>query len=213
MNSHPDLIDHLVADLERVRPLTWRDLVLPLALALMLAAMFVAIVIGVRSDLVAAMHRPFFLVETALLVTVALVGSASLWRVGRPGRAGRGLRTLGHVLTAGLVALALGAVIWSAMAGSAGAAVFQHGLLCYKGSAAASVPVFVGTLIWLRRAAPTDLGAASLAAGLTSASLGSIAFLLACVQDTPLHFGVWHVAMLLTVTVLSRSLLPLVIRW
>jgi hypothetical protein len=90
---------------------------------------------------------------------------------------------------------------------------WQMGLQCTWKMVALSVPLVITLGILLRRGAPIDRFATSLAAALGSAAWGAFLFVFACPSDDPLYIAVWYTVGCGIVTLVGRSILARLIRW
>ncbi|MEM8826143.1 MAG: DUF1109 domain-containing protein [Pseudomonadota bacterium] len=180
-----------------------------------LAALAVtATVLGVRPDIGTAMGTGIVLWKFAASGIVALLGAFVLMRAGLPARNVKGGVGYASALVALLFAVPLVAAIATAPeAQMSAAANTGWAVQCLMGITAATVPMWAAALVWLRRAAPTNLEQASWSAGLASASAGATAFALHCPFDEVAYVGLWYMVGIVGIAALTRLVLPRLIRW
>ena len=97
-----------------------------------------------------------------------------------------------------------------------GLSLDDPGLFYWKCAAyglGASSLIAVASILFLRRGAPVSLNRAGWLIGLTSGSLGALAYNLTCPLDSLLHVGIWHVAPVFIAAVFWRYAAPPLIRW
>ncbi|MBV7256635.1 DUF1109 domain-containing protein [Pacificimonas sp. WHA3] len=209
-----DLLDKLVADAAPVRR---ANAVLFAALfsgGIAIAAASILIFYGLR-DLPATTFGVSVMIWKAFAsVAVAATGAVLVYRLGKPGRGVRG----GTDKVFALIALLFAAPL--VIAFFAGPESHKEWLFngawvldCMRGIGMATVPVWTASVIWMRKAAPTDIAQASWAVGLASAASGTSAFVLYCPFDSVLYVGLWYMATILGIACVSRFILPGVIRW
>jgi hypothetical protein len=207
------LIARLVDDLEPVRPLRFsRGLGLALA-GLGATVTAVALLFGIRSDVIAGRFDPVFLLATGLFLLLGVASAVTVIVMSRP-RVGSdhggwmwaaAMTTLLPV-SAAIIGLARGP---DALVDSAP----LHGLECLiAGSALASL-TFVILVGWLRRGAPTAPARAGLLTGVAAGCFGIAAFSFYCDIDDIMHIGLWHSAVVLVSAAIGRIAVPPLIRW
>jgi hypothetical protein len=167
-----------------------------------------------RPDMSMAMHMPSFWWKLASLGTIALVSGAVTVMSLDPTRSPRrGLRWIFMVIA---LSLAAGWVLDASRDGIGGLLArldWRDGLQCFWKMVALSIPPVVALGLLMRRGAPTDRGAAALAAGFTAAAWGAFVFVFACPFDDPFYVAVWYSLGCGTVTLLGRIVLPRLTRW
>ena len=186
------LIRTLAADnAHRARPV---GLVLALAL---LAAMPVAVAmflagLGVRPDVMTAMHNPFFnlkFVETLALAVSAIVVSLHL---SRPEASVKGW---GWLLLIPVGILAGGIAVEMMMPQKVPMMtrlVGSNSRVCLTAIPLMSLPLLAAALIGLRHGAPTRPAIAGAIAGLLSAGLAATLYASHCTDDSPLFVVTWY---------------------
>lgn len=209
-----DLIDRLSADLTPVRPRsTRRDAATLTVVAAAQLALFLWLGAG-RDDMRHAVAHPGFWWKLSSLGLLALLGAGAALRSFDPvSDPRRGLRR------AGLAVAAVLAAGWAVdLAGAAAGALparldWRMGVECAFETVALTLPALITLGLLMRRGAPTHIGGASLAVGLTGAAWGAFVFAFACPSDDPLYIVVWYGVSIACVTVAARLILPRLARW
>jgi len=186
------LIRTLAADnAHRARPV---GLVLALALlaaAPVAVAMFLA-GLGVRPDIMTAMHNPFFnlkFVETLTLAISAIVVSLHL---SRPEASVKGW---GWLLLIPVGILAGGVAVEMMMPQKVPMMtrlIGSNSRVCLTAIPLMSLPLLAAALIGLRHGAPTRPAIAGAIAGLLSAGLAATLYASHCTDDSPLFVVTWY---------------------
>ena len=169
-------------------------LVLTLALlagAAVSAAMFFA-TLGVRPDVMTAMHNPFF--DLKFVVTLALATSAiavSL-HLSRPEALLRGWALL-LLIPAGLLAAGIGTeMILPQRLPMMTRLIGSNSRICMTAIPLLSLPLLAAALIGLRHGAPTRPAVTGAIAGLLSAGLAATLYASHCTDDSPLFVATWY---------------------
>lgn len=188
------------------------------ALALLVGAaaalLMVALLFGIRADLVAVMGTWLFWAKVALPAGLLAAGLLLANRLGRPG-VGAGL--------AGLMLLGvplLGVWLGSAVVLLEAPADARLGMVlgktwrdCPFNIALLSAPVFVAVVWALRGMAPTRLRLAGAAGGLLAGALATLAYTLHCPEMSVAFWGVWYVLGMLVPSALGAALGPALLKW
>ncbi len=173
-----------------------RSVGLQLALAL-LAALPVSMAIffvtlGFRSDVMTAMHNPFFDLKFVVTLALAVAGIAVSLHLSRPEALLGGWVWL-LLLPAGILLAAIGGEMtvpqrlpmvtrW----------VGHNSRVCVMAIPLLSLPVLAGALIGLRHGAPARPALAGAVAGMLSAGLGATLYASHCTDDSPLFVATWY---------------------
>jgi len=186
------LIRTLAADnSHRARPVGF-----VLALALLAAApvsllMFFA-ELGVRPDVMTAMHNPFF--DLKFAVTLALASAAVIvsLHLSRPEASLRGFGWL-FVIPAGLLAAGIGGeMMLPQRLPMMTRLVGSNSKVCMAAIPLMSLPLLIAALVGLRHGAPTRPAVAGAIAGLVSAGLAATLYASHCTDDSPLFVATWY---------------------
>jgi hypothetical protein len=148
--------------------------------------------LGVRPDVMTAMHNPFFDLKFAVTLALAAAGIASSLHLSRPEVSLAGFGWL-FVIPAGLLA-----------AGIAGEAMMPQRLpmmtrlvgsnsrICMTAIPLMSLPLLAASIVGLRHGAPTHPALAGAVAGLMSAGLAATFYASHCTDDSPLFVMTWY---------------------
>lgn len=209
-----DLIDRLATDLRPVpRNLLDRRLALGLATGMLAAAVLMLAWLGPRPDLANAIVTPIFWAKFAFTLVLTIAGFAAARKLSRP--AGRlrnaAIATVAIIAVTGIAGIvqmmnaAPGEVRNLIMGGSA--------LLCPFYIVALSGPIYVVSILVMRRLAPTNLSAAGFAAGLLSGAAGAFVYAFHCTESGLPFITLWYTAGILATALIGAALGRYVLRW
>jgi len=148
--------------------------------------------LGVRPDVMTAMHNPFFDLKFAVTLALAAAGIAASLHLSRPEVSLSGFGWL-FVIPAGLLA-----------AGIAGEAMMPQRLpmmtrlvgsnsrVCMTAIPLMSLPLLAASILGLRHGAPGRPALAGAVAGLMSAGLAATFYASHCTDDSPLFVMTWY---------------------
>ena len=186
------LIRSLAADnAHHVRPVGW-----VLALALLAAApvsllMFFA-ALGVRPDVMGAMHNPFFDLKFAVTLALAVSATAVGLHLSRPDASLRGWAWL-LLIPAGLLAAGIsGEMMMPQRLPVMTRLVGSNSRVCLAASSGSDISGMAAALIGLRHGAPARPAVAGALAGLLSAGLAATLYASHCTDDSPLFVATWY---------------------
>ena len=186
------LIKTLAADnAHRPRPVG-----LVLALALLAAApvsilMFVA-ELGVRPDVMTAMHNPFFDLKFAVTLALAAAAIAVSLHLSRPEASLRGFVWLLAIPAGLLVAGISGEMMMPQRLPMMTRLVGNNSKVCMTAVPLMSLPLLAAALIGLRHGAPTRPALEGAMAGLLSAGLAATLYASHCTDNSPLFVATWY---------------------
>src|SRR5579872_81765 len=207
------LIQTLAADNpHRARPVGF-----VLALALLAAAPFSLVMfmmgLGVRPDVMTAMHNPFF--DLKFVITLALAFSAIIvgLHLSRPEASIKGWGWL-LLIPVGIIAAGIGGEMMmpqrlpmiTRMVGS-------NSRLCMASIPLLSLPLLAGALVGLRHGAPARPAVAGAMAGLISAGLAATLYASHCTDDSPLFVTTWYTIATTLVTAIGALVGSKVLRY
>ena len=188
--------DQLIRTLAADSPRLARPVSLVLALALLaampvsLAMLFVGL--GVRPDVMKAMHNPFFDTKFAVTLSLAIPAIIVSLHLSRPEALMRGWGWL-LLLPVGLLAVAIGSETMMAPAmPMTMRLVGKNSRVCMLAIPAMSLPLLAGALFGLRHGAPSHPALAGALAGLLSAGLAATLYASHCTDDSPLFVATWY---------------------
>ncbi len=186
------LIRTLAADnAHRARPVGF-VLALTLASAMPVSvAMFFA-GLGVRPDVMTAMHNPFFDLKFAVTLALAMSAIALSLHLSRPEASLRGWAWLLLIP----VAILLGAIASEMMLPQRlpmmTRLIGSNSRVCLTAIPLMSLPLLAAALIGLRHGAPARPAVVGAIAGLLSAGLAATLYASHCTDDSPLFVATWY---------------------
>ena len=188
-----------------------------LALALLAAApvsllMFVT-ELGVRPDVMSAIHNPFF--DLKFAITLALAGAAITvaLHLSRPEASLRGWLWLLMIPVGLLVAGISGEMMMPQRLPMMVRLVGNNSKVCMTAVPLMALPLLVAALIGLRHGAPTRPAIAGAMAGLLSAGLAATLYASHCEDDSPLFVATWYTIATAMVTAIGALLGSRVLRF
>jgi hypothetical protein len=197
------LIRTLAADnSHRVRPVGF-----VLALALLAAAPVSLLLffaeLGVRPDVMAAMHNPFFDLKFAVTLALASAAITVSLHLSRPEASLRGYGWL-FVIPAGLLAAGVGGeMMLPQRLPMMTRLVGSNSKVCMTAIPLMSLPLLIASLFGLRHGAPAKPAVAGAVAGLVSAGLAATLYASHCTDDSPLFVATWYTLAAALVTVVG----------
>jgi hypothetical protein len=167
-----------------------------LALALLLAApVSIAIFItelGVRPDVMTAMHNPFFDLKFAVTLGLAIPAIAVSLHLSRPEASLRSSTWLLLIPIGLLVAGIGGEMMMPQRPPMMTRLIGRNFLTCLTSIPLMALPLLAAALIGLRHGAPTRPAVAGAIAGLLSAGLAATLYASHCTDDSPLFVATWY---------------------
>lgn len=186
------LIRTLAADsTQRARPVGFM-----LALALIAAApvsiLMFFLTLGVRSDVMTAMHNPFFDLKFAVTLALAIAAIVVSLHLSRPEALLRGWALL-LLVPAGILAIGIGGEMMVPQRLPMMARLVGHNSrVCMLAITLFSLPLLAGALVGLRHGAPARPAVTGAIAGLLSAGLAATLYASHCTDDSPLFVATWY---------------------
>jgi hypothetical protein len=188
--------DQLIRTLAADNPHRARPVGFVLALALLAAApVSVAMLftgLGVRPDLMTAMHNPFFDLKFAVTLALAIPAIAISLHLSRPEASLLGWVWLLLIPVGLLLAGIASEMMMPQRLPMMTRLVGNNSRLCMTAIPLMSLPLLVGALIGLRHGAPTRPAVAGAIAGLLSAGLAATLYASHCTDDSPLFVATWY---------------------
>jgi len=202
--------DQLIRTLAADNPHRARPVGFVLALALLAAApvsllMFFA-ELGVRPDVMTAMHNPFFDLKFAVTLALAAAAITIALHLSRPEASLRGWVWL-LIIPAGLLVGGIsGEMMVPQRLPMMTRLVGSNSKVCMTAIPIMSLPLLAASLVGLRHGAPTRPAAAGAMAGLLSAGLAATVYASHCTDDSPLFVATWYSLAAALVTALGALL-------
>ena len=186
------LIRTLAADnAHRARPVGFVLALALLAAAPVSVAMFL-VGLGMRPDVMTAMHNPFFDLKFAVTLALAIPAIAISLHLSRPEAMLRGWAWLLLIPAGLLVAGISGEMMMPQRLPMMTRLVGSNWRTCLTAIPLMSLPLLAAALIGLRHGAPTRPAVAGAIAGLVSAGLAATLYASHCTDDSPLFVATWY---------------------
>jgi len=209
-----DLIETLANNLQPAPPrrpvLT---VIAPMAAAALIPLGIVVFVFGLRTDMESAVMLPHFWVKLGIMALIAAASVPALLHLSRPGgKPGKGLH-IAALLAAGLVLAGLVNLVLTPGGERIDALLGHSWSSCLWKVSLLSAPLFVASIIGLRRMAPTRPRAAGLAAGLVAGGGAAAIYSLGCAETSLTFLASWYLLAVLLVAGAGALLGPRLLRW
>ena len=197
------LIRSLAADNAHRAPRVGAVLTMALLVAAPFSILIFASFLGVRPDVMTAMHNPFFDTKFAVTLSLAIPAIIVSLHLSRPEALMRGWGWL-LLLPVGLLAVAIGSETMMAPAmPMTMRLVGKNSRVCMLAIPAMSLPLLAGALFGLRHGAPSNPALAGALAGLLSAGLAATLYASHCTAGSPLFVATWYTIATALVTVIG----------
>jgi len=197
------LIRTLAADNTHRAPRVGVLLTTGLLVAAPFSILIFATFLGVRPDVMTAMHNPFFDTKFAVTLSLAIPAIVISLHLSRPEALMRGWGWL-LLLPVGLLAVAIGSEAMMAPAmPMTMRLVGKNSRWCLSAIPAMSLPLLAGALFGLRHGAPSRPALAGALAGLLSAGLAATLYASHCTDDSPLFVATWYTIATAVVTAIG----------
>jgi hypothetical protein len=207
------LIKTLAADnAHRPRPVSSVLTLALLAAAPVSILMFMA-ELGVRPDVMTAMHNPFFDLKFAVTLALAAAAITISLHLSRPEASLRGFIWLLAVPAGLLVAGISGEMMMPQRLPMMTRLVGSNSRVCMTAVPLLSLPLLAASLIGLRHGAPARPALAGAMAGLLSAGLAATLYAAHCPDDSPLFVATWYSIATALVTAIGALLGSKVLRF
>src|SRR6202000_2712594 len=183
-----------------------------LALALLAAApvsfiMFM-MALGVRPDVMTAMHNPFFDLKFVITLALAISAIAVSLHLSRPEASLKGWGWL-LLIPVGIIAAGIGSeMMMPQRLPMMTRLIGSNSRVCMSAITLMSLPLLAAALIGLRRGAPPRPAVAGAIAGMLSAGLAATFYASHCTDDSPLFVATWYTiatALVATIGALAGS--------
>jgi hypothetical protein len=148
--------------------------------------------LGVRPDVMTAMHNPFFDLKFAVTLALAISAIAVSLHVSRPEASLRGWAWL-LLIPAGLLVAGIGSeMMLPQRLPMMTRLIGSNSRVCMMAIPLLSLPLLAAALIGLRHGAPARPALAGALAGLLSAGLAATLYASHCTDDSPLFVATWY---------------------
>lgn len=207
------LIRTLAADNAHRAPRVGALMTMGLLVAAPFSILIFATFLGVRPDVMTAMHNPFFDTKFAVTLSLAIPAIIISLHLSRPEALMRGWGWL-LLLPVGLLAVAIGSEAMMAPAmPMTMRLVGKNSRACMSAIPAMSLPLLAGALFGLRHGAPSRPALAGALAGLLSAGLAATLYASHCTDDSPLFVATWYTIATAIVTAIGAAVGSRVLRY
>jgi hypothetical protein len=207
------LIRTLAADNPHRAPPVGLILTLALLAAAPLSVAIFMMALGVRPDVMTAMHNPFF--DLKFVITLALAVSAILvsLHLSRPEASLKGWGWL-LLIPVGIIAAGIASeMMMPQRLPMMTRLIGSNSRICMTAIPLLSLPLLAGALIGLRHGAPARPALAGAIAGLISAGLAATLYAAHCTDDSPLFVATWYPIATAMVTVVGALIGARVLRF
>ena len=148
--------------------------------------------LGVRPDVMTAMHNPFFDLKFAVTIALAISAIAVSLHLSRPEASLRGFGWW-LLIPAGLLAAGVGGeMMMPQRVPMMTRLVGSNSKICMTAVPAMALPLLAGALIGLRHGAPSRPAVAGAIAGLLSSGLAATVYAAHCTDNSPLFVATWY---------------------
>jgi hypothetical protein len=179
----------------------------PVSLAIFFASL------GVRPDVMTAMHNPFFDLKFAVTLALAISAIAVSLHLSRPEASLAGWAWL-LLIPAGILAAGLsGEMMLPHRLPMMTRLVGSNSRVCLTAIPLMSLPLLAAALIGLRHGAPTRPAVAGAIAGMLSAGLAATLYASHCTDDSPLFVATWYTIATALVTAIGALAGPRMLRF
>jgi hypothetical protein len=186
------LIQMLAADNpHRARPVGFVLALALLAAAPVSVAMFM-MALGVRPDVMTAMHNPFFDLKFAITLALAISAIVVGLHLSRPEASLKGWGWL-LLIPVGIIVAGIGSeMMMPQRLPMMTRLIGNNSRVCMTAIPLLSLPLLAGALAGLRHGAPARPALAGAVAGLISAGLAATLYASHCTDDSPLFVATWY---------------------
>jgi len=186
----------------RPRPVSFTLMLALLAAAPVTLLMFFA-GLGIRPDVMTAMHNPFFCLKFAVTLALAIAAIAVSLHLSRPEASLGGFAWLLLVPAGFLFAGISGEMMLPQRLPMVTRLVGNNSRICMTAIPLMSLPILAGALIGLRHGAPARPALAGAFAGMLSAGLAATLYASHCTDDSPLFVVTWYTIAIALVTAIG----------
>ena len=155
-----------------------------------IVAFFAAL--GIRPDVMTAIHNPFFDLKFVVTLALAISATAVSLHLSRPEASLRGWMWL-LLIPLGILAAGIGCeMMMPQRLPMMTRLVGSNSRVCMTAIPLLSLPLLAGALYGLRQGAPTHPAIAGAVAGMLAAGLAATLYAAQCTDDSPLFVATWY---------------------
>ena len=173
----------------------------------------ILIKLGIRPDLMLAMHGYAFWMKWTYTISLAVIAVLATVHLARPEAGRPRWLWLLAVPVAALAALAVGELIRTPMQGWPALWMGLSWKMCSTRVATLSLPIFAGLMIAFRRLAPTKLRLTGAVAGLAAGACGATLSCLHCPEVSAVFVLTWYSLGIAVAAGIGALLGPSLLRW
>ena len=207
------LIRTLAADNPHRAPRVGAMLTMALLVAAPLSILIFATFLGVRPDVMTAMHNPFFDLKFAVTLALAISAIMVSLHLSRPEASLRGWAWLLMVPVGVLAAAIAGEMMLPQRLPMMTRMVGSNSRVCLTAIPLISLPLLAAALLGLRHGAPSRPAVTGAIAGLLSAGLAATLYASHCTDDSPLFVAAWYTLAAALVTAIGALVGSWVLRF
>jgi hypothetical protein len=148
--------------------------------------------LGVRPDVMTAMHNPFFDLKFAVTLALAISAIAVALHLSRPEASLRGFGWYLLIPAGLLVAGISGEMMMPQRAPMMTRLIGNNSKFCMTFIPVISLPLLLAALLGLRHGAPSRPALSGAVAGMLSAGLAATLYASHCTDDSPLFVATWY---------------------
>lgn len=169
--------------------------------------------IGLRPDIATAWQGGIFWLKFGYTALLALTGFLAVERLARPGGGGRRGFVAATAAFATFLAIGLLQLATAPAEATRSLLVGDTSLVCPVYIVTLSLPIFIATVLAMRRLAPTSLTLAGLAAGLLSGGAGAWVYAFHCGENGLAFLAIWYTLGVAVMALLGALTGRWLLRW
>ena len=177
------------------------------------AALLMAVLLGVRADLLEALALPMFWVKFAFAAMLVAGSIVAVLRLSQPGARLGGVPAAIVAPVLAIWALAVLVMLDATPEERRTLLLGDSWAVCPLNIGVLSIPAFVSALWAVHGLAPTRLRLAGAAAGLLAGSIAALVYALHCPELAAPFIAVWYVLGILVPVAIGALIGPYVLRW
>lgn len=207
------LIDALSADAGTPPARPAPALLAGVAVAIVLAAIGFALLLGPRAGILASLAEPRFVMKFVVTSLIATTAGLAVMALGRPAASGGVARAFGAASVAALLLAVLTELAMTPSASWSARLFGQNWLFCIVMVPTISIGPLAILLLVMRRLAPAVPAGLGFAGGVLAGAIGATFYAAHCPDDSPLFVAVWYVTAIAIVGAVGAALGSRILRW